>query len=251
VTITAIVTRPQPQADAWVARLRAQQLDAVALPLIEIAAPPDAAAVGQAWRDLGARALAVFVSPSAAERFFAARPGNAAWPAPLAAAAVGPGTAKALRDAGVADVVEPAADAAQFDSEALWAQLQARDWHDRDVLIVRGDGGRDWLAERLRDAGARVHAVAAYSRRAAPLHDAPALAAALAVPEAHCWLFSSSEGIDHLDAATRGRADWSRARAVATHARIAERARALGIARVAEARAEFAAVVRCIQSFAS
>ena len=34
------------------------------------------------------------------------------------------------------------------------------------MLLVRGDGGREWLAERLADAGAGVHAVAAYTRRA-------------------------------------------------------------------------------------
>ena len=69
-----LVTRPQPQADDWVSLLCARGIDAVALPLIEIAAAPDARAVAAAWASLPSRSLVVFVSPNAAERFIAERP---------------------------------------------------------------------------------------------------------------------------------------------------------------------------------
>jgi uroporphyrinogen-III synthase len=248
----AIVTRPAAQADAWVARLRSRGVDAVALPLIAIGPPPDPAAVAQAWAGLAGRGLVVFVSPNAAERFFAARPDGAVWPAGCRAASLGPGTTQALRDAGVpaAAIVAPAADAAQFDSEALWAALAGHAWAGRSVLAVRGDGGREWLADRLREAGAAVTHVAAY-QRAAPVFDAAQralLAAAQREAAAFVWLFSSSEAIDHLEAIA-GAQGWSDARAVATHPRIAERARRLGIVDVREARPDLAAVVACIQSF--
>lgn len=245
----ALVTRPQPQADDWVARLRARGIDALALPLIEIGAAPDAGAVAAAWGSLAARALVVFVSPNAAERFLAARPNDAAWPARLPAASVGPGTTLVLYGAGIEAVIEPAPDAPQFDSEALWLQLAARDrdWHGASVLIVRGDGGRDWLGQQLHDAGATVETVAAYTRRAPRFAGdaAVSLHAAVARPQSHRWLFSSSEAIDHLGAASAG-TDWSRAQALATHPRIAERARALGIGDVIEARASFAAVAAAL-----
>jgi uroporphyrinogen-III synthase len=157
------------------------------------------------------------------------------WPAALRAASPGPGSAAALREAGVARVVEPAADAPQFDSESLWDALRGDAWRGVRVLVVRGDGGRDWLAERLREAGAEVSFVQAY-RRALPARDAGAralLAAAPARPEAWCWHFSSSQAIDHLQQLAP-HADWSRARACASHPRIAERARALGFGRVDE-----------------
>src|SRR5439155_1658691 len=70
-----------------------------------------------------------------------------------------------------AAIGEPPPDAAQFDSEALWERLAARDWRGAPVLVVRGDGGRDWLAQRLRERGAQVAFVAAY-HRAAPRFDA-------------------------------------------------------------------------------
>ena len=200
-----IVTRPAAQAADWVARLQAQQIDAVALPLIGVAPAANAAAVEEAWATLAAQRLVVFVSPNAAEHFFAHRPAGVPWPADVLAGSPGPGTTRSLLGLGVPAVqtVAPAADSAQFDSEALWQQLSSQDWQGAGVLIVRGDGGRDWLAETLRSRGASVHHVAAY-RREAPVFDAAQkalLVAALHAPEAYLWYFSSSEAIDHLERA--------------------------------------------------
>lgn len=249
-----LVTRPAAQAGDWVARLRADGIDAHALPLIAIEPVADGAPLAAAWSDLAARRLVVFVSPNAAEQFFVQRQPALTWPAGVLAGSPGPGTTRALRALGVppAQIVEPAQDAPQFDSEALWAQLRAQDWRDAEVLIVRGDGGRDWLAQTLRAAGARVAHVAAY-RRAAPAFDAAQaelLHVALAEPARHLWLFSSSEAIDHLLASPlvgTGR-DWSPARAIATHPRIAASARRAGFGQVIEARASQSAVTACIQS---
>ncbi len=55
---------------------------------------------------------------------------------------------------------------------------------------------------------------------------------AQAEPVRWIWMFSSSEAIDHLQALAPG-ADWRAGRAVASHPRIAERARALGFGSVA------------------
>ncbi|MES1163596.1 MAG: uroporphyrinogen-III synthase, partial [Rhizobacter sp.] len=168
-----LVTRPAQQAAEWVRDLRVQGLDAVALPLIAIAPVPDAAPLRAAWQTLAQRRLVVFVSPNAAEHFFAARPAGVTWPAGTWAASPGPGTTRALVAAGVpaAQLIEPAADAAQFDSEALWQQLRLHSWQGADVLLVRGDGGRDWLAETLRAHHAQVTPLAAY-QRGAPVLDA-------------------------------------------------------------------------------
>ncbi|UUX94937.1 uroporphyrinogen-III synthase [Aquabacterium sp. J223] len=228
-----IVTRPPPQADAWVARLAAAGLDAVALPLLSIGPPADPRAVTVAWQALPGAALAMFVSPNAAARFLAARPRDRAWPAGVLAGATGPGTAEALVQAGVpaAAIVQPPVHEGVFDSEALWRVLKPlRDWRDTEAWIVRGEGGREWLAEALRAEGAAVHFVAAYRREPARwTADDQALAArALAWPRAHVWLLSSGEAVDHLRRFCPG-ADWSAARAVASHPRIAERARAIGM----------------------
>lgn len=246
-----LVTRPAAQAAEWVAQLRGRGVDAHALPLIGIAPPPDAAAVVAAWRRLGEFALLVFVSPNAAEQFFAARPAGCAWPAGLRAGSPGPGTTRTLLGLGLpADrIVEPAADAPQFDSEALWARLASSSWQGSRVLIVRGEGGREWLAETLRGNGATVETLRAYTRGAPRLDavEAARLAAARADPGEHGWLFSSSESIDQL-ALLAPQADWRRAHAIATHPRIAECARAAGFGAVRTSRPALDAVVACIQS---
>ena len=249
-----IVTRPAAQAQAWVHDLCERGLDAVALPLIAIGAAADPVVVQAAWETLSQHNLVAFVSPNAVEQFFSAAPGDTRWPDRTLAGSPGPGTTRELRARGVpaAAIVEPAADAPQFDSEALWAQLSARPWQGRSALIVRGDGGRDWLADTLRGAGARVELLAAY-RRVASKPDAAQralLAAAVAAPAEHLWLFSSSEAIDRL-AALCPDLDaqvWRPAQAIATHPRIADRARALGIGVVHASRPGIDAVSACIQS---
>jgi uroporphyrinogen-III synthase len=256
-----LVTRPAPQAHEWVDRLRRAGVDAHALPLIGIAPPDDAQPVVQAWRTLSTRQLVFFVSPNAVTNFFALRPSDVVWPQGLQAASPGPGTTRALVDVGIAPalIVEPQQDAPQFDSESLWQRLSSHDWHGARVIAVRGTSGRDWLAERLREAGAEVEFVSAYRRMAPILTESEhaLLQAALAAPASHLWFFSSSEAIEHLQALAPS-ADWSASQALATHPRIALNARQLGYAAVHEARPAFhniveALVVRsaCIQSRAS
>lgn len=244
-----LVTRPAAQAGEWVDLLRDAGLQAEALPLIAIAPSDDAAALAQAWSGLRDAALVVFVSPNAATCFFEGRPAGAAWPAAAVAASPGPGTTRVLRSLGVQAVVEPSADSPQFDSEALWQQLAARDWQGRQVLIVRGASGRDWLAERLRERGAVLRFVAAYGRTVPDLSAAERalLQEAIAAPSQHLWLFSSSEAISNLQALAPG-ATWAGALALATHPRIAQTARGLGVGRVLEARPGAEAVIACIQS---
>jgi uroporphyrinogen-III synthase len=244
---TVLVVRPRAQALAWVDQLAALGVAARALPLIEILPAPDAARVAGVLAEAARPAVApapepmlVFVSPNAAIGFFEAAAhgepaGALAWPAHAWAAATGPGTVAALRERGVPAqrIVAPGGDAAQFDSEALWAIVSGWTWTRRPVWLVRGNGGRDWLGQRLREAGADVRVLQSYAR-AVPTPSAgerALLAAALAEPARWRWMFSSSEAIDNLLALAPG-ADWSAGVALASHPRIAERARAAGFGSV-------------------
>ena len=242
-----IVTRPLAQATAWVHQLQALGTRAQALPLIEIAPVADTAAVIGAWQGLGASDLAMFVSANAVTQFFALRPAALAWPEATLAAATGPGTSAALRAAGVPahQIVEPPASEGAFDSEALWLRLRHRDWQGRRARIVRGEDGRNWLADQLQARGAMVEFVAAY-RRLPPLLDSAATALlqhALEQPQSHLWLFSSSQAVAHLGALAPG-ADWSRSHALASHPRIAQAARALGLVQVGDVAPDPAAVAQ-------
>lgn len=261
-TVTVVVTRPQPQADDWVARLQALGQPALALPLMRIERMEafDAAVV-RAWAELAQHRLVMFVSPNAVLAFFAGRPAGAPWPDSTLAGATGPGTVAALLAQGVpADgIVSPPRDAARFDAEALWQHALAwRDWAAQSVLVVRGEDGRDWLADTLGQAGARVTCLAAYRRRP-PTWPGPlavALADVAAAPARQVWLFSSSQCIAHLLAPPSPAADPALRALVcavpvlATHPRIAETARQAGFQRVMPVAPEPAAVVRALQGLA-
>jgi uroporphyrinogen-III synthase len=241
--LPVIVTRPVREAMQWVDTLRAAGLDAVALPLIEIAPVEDAAALRATWHRLADHAALMFVSVSAVEHFFAHRPAAMA-PATVVAAgqrcwATGPGTVRALQRAGVpADAIDtPPAEAARFDSEALWAQVSAQVTPGVRVLIVRGgsvDGrpsGRDWLAREIEAAGGKRDTVVAYRRLAPQLGEAALRLAGEGAAGRAIWLFSSSEAIANLVQALPA-TDWHAARVVAIHARIAQAAQAAGFGTV-------------------
>jgi uroporphyrinogen-III synthase len=135
------------------------------------------------------------------------------------------------------------------------------------VLIVRGnteghgDGadaedsgsakglGRDWLAARLQERGAAVEFLVAYARRAPTLGAGALALVQAAAADGSIWLFSSSEAVSNL-AALAADQSWSRARAVATHARIAQAARTAGFGLVCESRPAMADLLASIESLA-
>lgn len=251
--VRVIVTRPLREALRWVGGLREVGIDSVALPLIAIAEVDDVAPIREAWRQIDRYRALMFVSASAVDHFFRHRPAGQAqvprcW-------ATGPGTASALLKAGVAPslIDLPSADAAQFDSEALWRIVGAQVTPGDRVLVVRGgnaDGkpaGRDWLAEEIRDHGGICDPVAAYRRLPPPLAAVDLRLAETSAQRPALWLFSSSEAVGNLRRCLPS-TSWEKARAVATHPRIAQAAHDAGFGTVAEARPVFDAVVASIES---
>jgi uroporphyrinogen-III synthase len=226
--------------------------------LLGIHPAPDTTAVQQARQALATHAFraAMFVSPNAVDAFFAGSRTNAAfaWPPNTLAAAPGPGTAAALQAQGVPPhlIVQPPSTAEQFDSESLWPELARHPWQNADVLVVRGEGGREWLIQRWQEAGAAVQAVAAY-RRGAPqpsTEEQTLLREALEYPGHHTWLISSSEALDHLQPLAEALsphthfAHWAQqSPMLATHPRILQRAHALGFALAQACRPDINAVV--------
>ncbi|MCW5632356.1 MAG: uroporphyrinogen-III synthase [Rubrivivax sp.] len=253
-----VVTRPAAQAHELVHALAERGVPALALPLIGIeplADPAARRALAAAWSTLAGRQLVMFVSANAVAAFFAAVPDGAStrrWPARTLAAATGPGTASALRAAGVPEdrIVAPGDDAVQLDSEALWQRLRGRSWRGAQVLVVRGDGGgREWLAQTLRAAGARVELLAAY-RRTLPgwsAAEAALFAEAEAAPSAHAWHFSSSEAVHNL-ARLAPAGTWRGSIALVTHPRIGEAARAAGFVQVHELAPGLPALVHAVRA---
>ncbi|MDR0441126.1 MAG: uroporphyrinogen-III synthase [Candidatus Accumulibacter sp.] len=227
-----LVTRPASRAGALAARIAAKGGEAVRFPLIDIFPPESWRAVDEAFARLDAFSLVIFISPNAAAFALGRLKTRRPWPAGLAAGAIGPGTAKTLRDAGIAEVIVPRG---RYDSEALLAldALQAERVAGRAVLILRGEGGRELLAETLRARGAQVECAACY-RRAAPA-DGAFLVSLLRNNALDAVTLSSSEGLRNLmqllDTGAFGRL--SALPVFVPHQRIAEEAARLGLSRVA------------------
>lgn len=265
-----IVTRPEREAHAWAQAMVQRGLEVSVLPLIDIHPTPDTSALCAAWRQLGDYVALMFVSAAAVEHFFTLRascgvPGDI--PGVLKARfwGTGPGTRAALLRQGVDPVRidAPAHDGGQFDSEALWRVVQVQVRPGDRVLIVRGGDkpqdpaaaagtagagfGRDWLAQRLIQAGAQVEFVLAYWRGAPVFNQLQRETARDAASDGSVWLFTSARAVANLLACLPGQR-WAGARALATHARIANAARAAGFGVVWESRPSVSDVVASIES---
>lgn len=281
-----MITRPAGHSAELAAALGAHGLATLEFPLIEIAPVADAGPLMAALATLERYALVIFVSPNAIDQALARR--TTPWPAAVPIGVVGPGSVKALArhgitapqyrlvfpgvaspaphgndDAGAdtADSADSANDTLRYDSEALLAEIKLMRGLLPDagarVLLVRGDGGREFLADGLRALGADVAIVAAYRRLLPePTPDQWRRVHALLAGAAHVWLLTSSEGVRNLEELAREHlnqeetAALKRAPVVAPHARIAETARALGFVSITVSGAGDAKVVRALLSSA-
>ncbi|MBX5440318.1 MAG: uroporphyrinogen-III C-methyltransferase [Solirubrobacteraceae bacterium] len=176
--LTVAVTRARAQASALAGRLRALGATVVEAPAIAIEPLPVEVP------DLRGYDLLCVTSPNGAARLLEEVRDARALAGP-AIAAIGPGTARALREGGiVADVVPERAVA-----EALVDAL--RDMPVTRALIARAAEARDGLPDALRARGASVDVLALYRTVAAPLDDA----ARSAVDRADYVTFTSASAV--------------------------------------------------------
>ena len=258
---TVVITRPAAQAGPLAAKVAALGLPVQLLPLLEIHALDGAAERAQLLRMLARLPefdLVVFVSPNAIDCVFAQL---SAWPAGVPLAVVGEGSRMALAAHGVTDAnasITSPFDTARSDSEHLLLALDLPALRGKRALIVRGDGGRDFLAEGLRAAGASVEFVTAYRRCVPAL--TPALRATLEnlLQHNNDWIITSSEALRGLLALLAALDDsgsengvvvkMQQQHLIVPHARIAQTATALGFARVTLTGSGDAGVLAALQS---
>ena len=226
-----LVTRPAAQATGLAASIAEQGGEAVCFPLIEIFPSEDSRPLDEAIVRLETFFVVIFISPNAVDFGMSLLLSRRPWPQGLQAAAIGPGTVLRLAEFGIKDVIVPQD---RFDSKSLLAlaPLQDRSVAGKRILILRGNGGRELLAETLRARGATVECVACY-RRVAP-QDGAVVMSLLCNSGLDALTLSSSEGLRNLlDLLDTG----SRERLLALpvfvpHQRIAEEAVRLGLHRV-------------------
>lgn len=232
-----VITRPPAQADALARQVRAIGREAVVLPLLDIAPLDDAQPLKAALARLPEYAMVAFVSPNAIDAAFAHID---SWPAQVAIAVVGEGSRAALLRRGVQAPIHSPLDPARSDSEHLLQALDLAALRGRRVLIVRGQSGRELLADALRGAGVQVETVAAYRRSVPQL--TPVLAERLLgmLERPHDWLITSSEalrGLVDLARAAGGEAavvKLQQQHLIVPHHRIHDTAAALGFSHLTQ-----------------
>jgi uroporphyrinogen-III synthase len=249
-----VITRPRAQAQALADSVAALGREAVLLPLLDIYPLADQTGLQRTLANLSDYALVAFVSTNAIDAAFAH---IARWPDGVALAVVGESSRACLARHGVDDgnaTIFSPLDPSRSDSEHLLRALDLDALAGQRVLIVRGETGRELMADGLRAAGAQVSTVAAYRRQVPPM--TPELAATLGrlLARRNDWIITSSEALRGLlglvaqlggDAAVE---KMQQQHLIVPHARIAETANSLGLTRLTLAGSGDAGLLAALQS---
>ena len=227
--VRVLVTRPQHQNATLVELIEARGGSALCFPLIDIAEPRDPGPALATIQRLDEFDWMVFVSRNAVDRGLALLAGVGGLPSSARVAAVGAATASALEQAGVESVLRPAAGAS---SEALLAlgEFSPESVAGCRVLIFKGEGGRELLAESLSKRGARVTYAEVY-RRIQPRADAGEVIELGLQGGIDVIVITSAESFDNLLVMAGERGEpWLHASAyVVVSERVAQRVQASGV----------------------
>ncbi|HGM5581139.1 TPA: uroporphyrinogen-III synthase [Pseudomonas putida] len=246
-----LLTRPEEECAALAQQLAAAGIASSSLPLLAIdplaldaAAQARLAAIGQY------QAIIVVSKPAA--RLLLERLGEAGIAVPPTGwFTVGEATARVLQAAHLQVTFPTEGD----DSEALLEVSFLREAiaiPTARVLIVRGRGGRELLAERLGEQGASVDYLELYERRL-PDYPPGSLVRRIEAERLNGLVVSSGQGFEHLQRLAA--ADWPRLAQTVLFVpspRVAEQARAAGARQVVDCRgASAAALLAAVQRSAA
>ena len=230
-----LLTRPAEESQALAQVLADEGVFSASLPLLEIEPLPVSEENRSIIYNLAAYCAVIVVSKPAAR--LGLEMVDEVWPQPPMQDwfTVGAATAQILDDYGLRVFFPEQGD----DSEALLdlAQLQkAISGYDPKVLIMRGEDGRELLAERLRERGVTVDYLPLY-RRHLPIYSAFALPQRVEAERLNGLVVSSGQGFQHLrELAGDAWPDLARLPLFVPSPRVAELARNAGALTVVDCR---------------
>ena len=101
-------------------------------------------------------------------------------------------------------------------------------------MLFRSDGGREWLADTLKKAGATVEAISTYSRVPLDLDNSAWQSIREMDFSSSLWLLTSSEAVRYLGSVAKDQLSQSlsQATAICPHYNIADAAEAIGFGEV-------------------
>lgn len=220
------ITRPADQAQELAHLVRQAGGEPVLFPLLAIAALDDYVAFDAVANRIEDFDWAIFISSNAVQHGLMRLLAHRTFPAALRCAAIGPSTAAELARFGISEAITPSD---RFDSESLLNLPEMQAVAGKRFIIFRGQGGRELIAETLRQRGAEVEFAEAY-RRINPQQDAGELVRLWQNNHLHAIVVTSSEALRNLLALTKNHAEWLKQTPLfVNHARIAEAARSHGL----------------------
>jgi uroporphyrinogen-III synthase len=193
--VRVLVTRPRDQAENLARLIEGQGGEAIRFPVIEIAEPQDTRKLRAIIGRLEDFSLAIFISPNAVRRgMHLINSRRGALPPNLRVACVGSGSAHELSRFGIGNVIAPDEN---FDSEALLELSDLQQVEGQKIVIFRGAGGRELLANTLKARGATVEYAECY-RRVRPHADFAPLLRRWERGEVDIVCITSEEGLRNL-----------------------------------------------------
>jgi uroporphyrinogen-III synthase len=248
-----LVTRPEHQAGPLCQWIEQHGGVAIRWPALAIREPRDWAPALAIFARLTEYALAIFTSANAVDRAMPRIRECGGFPTGLEIAAIGQATSEALARQSIVPDLRPDAG---FTSEALLALPRLQRVAGQAIVIVRGEGGRELLAETLTARGARVVHAEVY-RRERPVTDVAALLDRWARGEIGAVVVTSTESLMNLFdmLGVAGQDYLRRTPMIAIGARTVQTASNLGCQHLLLAReasnAAIAAALRCLTANSS
>jgi uroporphyrinogen-III synthase len=158
-----LVTRPLKQADNLCDLIEASNGQAIRFPTIEILPPDNSESVHQKLGELSNFDMGIFISRNAVLKTIQHPAFNMIQLQGLTLFAIGAGTAEQLSEFGIVHVAYVEG---KSSSEELLEkeELQTKCVANKNIIIFRGRGGREYLAETLKSRGAKVDYIEVYIR---------------------------------------------------------------------------------------
>lgn len=191
---TIVVTRPEAQAAKLIKKLQNNGANVVHFPVIAISPVKNQRQLLAQAKTLGNYDIAIFISRNAAIFGAALIKQVGDWPRQTKIAAIGDGTAQQLNEQGLQADVVPGGTA---NSESLLSSSMMSPVDGKRILIFRGIGGREKLANSLRKRGAIVDYLECYERKR-PINNPDILTRLWDRHMMHGIILTSNEGLKNL-----------------------------------------------------
>ncbi len=190
-----LVTRPEEQASHFLDMIEANNGSAINFPTITIAASPLTDAAKEQLKNLSQINIAIFVSVNAVEYGLKALKSlKLKFPETLIVAAVGQATAEALTKNNIQVDIVPDDN---FSSEGLLSTPELEEVAGENILIFRGQYGRELLSAELVKRYANVESVECY-QRVIPQFDVKPVVKELKAGSIKAVTVTSATGLNNL-----------------------------------------------------